>query len=164
MTTASCFAAHASDSPLVPHQVTRRVPGTNDVHIDIEFCGVCHTDIHYAWGRTTYPIVPGHEIVGKVRALGSSVTDLHIGQRVAVGCFVNSCHHCSSCDNDMEQYCLSGFTPTYNGPSADEGGVTYGGYSKNIVVDRHFVLKVPENLDPAGAAPLLCAGITPTHH
>jgi alcohol dehydrogenase (NADP+) len=163
MTTVSCYAAHASDSPLVPHQIARRTPGANDVHIDIEFCGVCHTDLHYAhndWGRTTYPIVPGHEIVGTVRALGSSVNDLHIGQRVAVGCFVGSCHHCSSCENDMEQYCLAGFTPTYNGPSADEGGVTYGGYSKNIVVDRHFVLKVPENLDPAGAAPLLCAGIT----
>ena len=163
MTNVSCYAAHASDSPLVPHQIARRTPGANDVHIDIEFCGVCHTDLHYAhndWGRTTYPIVPGHEIVGTVKALGVSVKDLHIGQRVAVGCFVGSCHHCSSCENDMEQYCLAGFTPAYNGASADEGGVTYGGYSKNIVVDRHFVLTVPENLDPAGAAPLLCAGIT----
>jgi len=95
MTTVSCFAAHTFNSPLVPHQIPRRTPGANDVHIDIEFCGVCHTDLHYAhndWGRTIYPIVPGHEIVGTVRALGSSVQDLQIGQRVAVGCFVGSCH------------------------------------------------------------------------
>ncbi len=163
MSTVSCYAAHAADAPLVPHHITRREPGAQDVHIDIEFCGVCHTDIHYAkndWGRSNYPIVPGHEIVGTVKALGAAVNDLRIGQRVAVGCFVGSCHHCSSCEADMEQYCLAGFTATYNSPSPDEGGVTYGGYSKSIVVDRHFVLTVPDNLDPAGAAPLLCAGIT----
>ncbi|MEO0316044.1 MAG: Aldehyde reductase YahK [Pseudomonadota bacterium] len=163
MTLVSCYAAHAADAPLKPHQITRRATGAKDVQIDIEFCGVCHTDIHYAkndWGRSNYPIVPGHEIVGTVRSIGPEVKDLRIGQRVAVGCFVGSCQHCSSCHSDMEQYCLNGFTATYNTPSKDPGGFTYGGYSKSIVVDRHFVLTVPDSLDPAGAAPLLCAGIT----
>jgi uncharacterized zinc-type alcohol dehydrogenase-like protein len=163
MTHVSCYAAHAADAPLKPHQINRRATGARDVQIDIEFCGVCHTDIHYAkndWGRSNYPIVPGHEIVGTVRAIGSEVKDLRVGQRVAVGCFVGSCQHCSSCHADMEQYCLNGFTATYNTPSKDPGGFTYGGYSKSIVVDRHFVLTVPDSLDPAGAAPLLCAGIT----
>jgi len=163
MTLVSCYAAHAADEPLKPHQITRRVAGAKDVQIDIEFCGVCHTDIHYAkndWGRSNYPIVPGHEIVGTVRAIGPEVSDLRVGQRVAVGCFVGSCQHCSSCHADMEQYCLNGFTATYNTLSKDPGGFTYGGYSKSIVVDRHFVLTVPDSLDPAGAAPLLCAGIT----
>ena len=107
MTLVSCYAAHAADGPLKPHQITRRATGAKDVHIDIEFCGVCHTDIHYAkndWGRSNYPIVPGHEIVGTVRAIGSEVKDLRVGQRVAVGCFVGSCQHCSSCHADMEQY------------------------------------------------------------
>ena len=163
MTLVSCYAAHAADAPLKPHQIARRDTGARDVQIDIEFCGVCHTDIHYAkndWGRSNYPIVPGQEIVGTVRSIGPEVKDLRIGQRVAVGCFVGSCQHCSSCHSHMEQYCLNGFTATYNTPSKDPGGFTYGGYSGSIVVDRHFVLTVPDSLDPAGAAPLLCAGIT----
>jgi len=133
------------------------------VAIDIAFCGVCHTDLHFAkndWGRSNYPLVPGHEIVGTVNAVGADVKKFKLGQKVAVGCFVNSCHTCSSCAVDLEQYCLKGVTGTYNAASVDPGGFTYGGYSKNIVVDEHFVLRMPDGLDLAGAAPLLCAGIT----
>jgi uncharacterized zinc-type alcohol dehydrogenase-like protein len=124
---------------------------------------VCHTDLHFAkndWGRSNYPLVPGHEIVGTVNAVGAGVKKFKLGQKVAVGCFVNSCHTCSSCAVDLEQYCLKGVTGTYNAASVDPGGFTYGGYSKNIVVDEHFVLRMPDGLDLAGAAPLLCAGIT----
>jgi uncharacterized zinc-type alcohol dehydrogenase-like protein len=163
MPSISSYAAQSATSPLAPHQITRRDVGSKDVKIDIEFCGVCHTDIHQArndWDGSNYPIVPGHEIIGKVSALGSEVKHLKIGQRVAVGCFVDSCHKCSSCKADLEQYCLNGFTATYNSATEDPGGFTYGGYSQSIVVDNHFVLTVPNGLDPAGAAPLLCAGIT----
>ena len=163
MATTSCFAALASDQDLVPHHIERRRIGPKDVAIDIAFCGVCHTDLHFAkndWGRSNYPLVPGHEIVGTVNAVGAEVKKFKLGQKVAVGCFVNSCHTCSSCAVDLEQYCLKGVTGTYNAPSVDPGGVTYGGYSKNIVVGEHFVLLMPEGLDLAGAAPLLCAGIT----
>ena len=163
MSATASYAAQSATTPLAPHTITRRDVGPKDVQIAIEFCGVCHTDIHFAhndWGRSNFPVVPGHEIVGTVSALGAEVQGLRVGQRVAVGCFVNSCHTCSSCRADMEQYCLNGLTGTYNAPSKDPGGFTYGGYSKNIVVDRHFVLTMPETLDPAGAAPLLCAGIT----
>ncbi len=163
MTLTASFAAQSATSPLGPHQITRRSVGAKDVQIEIEFCGVCHTDLHFSkndWGMSNYPVIPGHEIVGKISALGAEVTHLKIGQRVAVGCFVNSCHVCSSCEADMEQYCLSGFTTTYNSPTQDPGNFTYGGYSKRIVVDKHFVLTMPDGLDPAAAAPLLCAGIT----
>ncbi len=159
----SSFAAQSATSPLAPYEITRREVGPTDVQIDIEYCGVCHTDIHQSkndWGASNYPVVPGHEIVGKVITLGSEVKYLKIGQRVAVGCFVDSCHTCSSCKADLEQYCLNGFTATYNSTTKDPGGFTYGGYSKSIVVDTHFVLTIPDGLDPAGAAPLLCAGIT----
>ena len=163
MALTSCFAALASDQDLVPHHIPRRNIGPKDVGIDIAFCGVCHTDLHFAkndWGRSNYPLVPGHEIVGTVNAVGTEVKKFKLDQKVAVGCFVNSCHTCSSCAVDLEQYCLKGVTGTYNAPSVDPGGVTYGGYSKNIVVGEHFVLRMPEGLDLAGAAPLLCAGIT----
>ena len=163
MATTSCFAALASDQDLVLHQIERRRIGPKDVAIDIAFCGVCHTDLHFAkndWGRSNYPLVPGHEIVGTVNAVGADVKKFKLGQKVAVGCFVNSCHTCSSCAVDLEQYCLKGVTGTYNAVSADPGGFTYGGYAKHIVVDEHFVLRMPEGLDLAGAAPLLCAGIT----
>ena len=163
MALTSCFAALACDQDLVPHHIQRRGIGPKDVGIDIAFCGVCHTDLHFAkndWGRSNYPLVPGHEIVGTVNAVGSQVKNFKLGQKVAVGCFVNSCHHCSSCAVDLEQYCLNGVTGTYNAASVDPGGYTYGGYSKHIVVDEHFVLRMPEGLDLAGAAPLLCAGIT----
>ncbi len=163
MATTSCFAALASDQDLVPHHIQRRNIGPKDVGIDIAFCGVCHTDLHFAkndWGRSNYPLVPGHEIVGTVNAVGAEVKKFKLGQKVAVGCFVNSCHTCSSCAGELEQYCLKGVTGTYNAASVDPGGFTYGGYAKNIVVDEHFVLRMPEGLDLAGAAPLLCAGIT----
>ncbi len=163
MPSISSFAAQSATSPLAPYQIERRDVGPKDVQIAIEYCGVCHTDIHQSkndWGASNYPVVPGHEIIGKVSALGSEVKHLKIGQRVAVGCFVDSCHTCTSCNADLEQYCLNGFTATYNSATKDPGGFTYGGYSKSIVVDKHFVLTLPDGLDPAGAAPLLCAGIT----
>ena len=163
MSLTSSFAAQSSTTPVLPYQIQRREVGPNDVQIAVEFCGVCHTDIHYArndWGTTHYPVVPGHEIIGKVSALGAEVKHLQLGQRVGVGCFVDSCRTCSSCKANLEQYCLNGFTATYSSPSKDPGGFTYGGYSKSIVADKHFVLTIPEGMDPAGAAPLLCAGIT----
>ena len=163
MSIVSAFGATSPKTPIEPLNITRRAVGANDVQIEIEYCGVCHTDIHISrndWGGANYPVVPGHEIVGKVIGLGIDVHDLQMGQRVAVGCFVDSCRTCSSCKLDLEQYCLNGFTASYGSPTEDEGGFTYGGYSESIVADRHFVLTVPENLDPAGAAPLLCAGIT----
>ena len=162
-TPVASYAAQSATSPLAPHKIQRRAVGPKDVQIAIEFCGVCHTDLHQArndWGRANYPIVPGHEIVGKVTALGAEVTHLQVGQRVAVGCFVDSCGTCPSCQSHLEQYCLSGLKATYNSATQDPGGFTYGGYSKSIVVGEHFVLQVPDGLDPAGAAPLLCAGIT----
>jgi uncharacterized zinc-type alcohol dehydrogenase-like protein len=163
MTHVPAFGATSPTSLLEHLLIGRRPVGAQDVQIQIEFCGVCHTDIHMVrddWGGANYPVVPGHEVVGKVTSVGVDVLDLEVGQRVAVGCFVDSCRKCSSCEINLEQYCLNGFTATYGSATEDEGGFTYGGYSESIVVDRHFVLTVPENLDPAGAAPLLCAGIT----
>jgi len=161
--TTPSFAAHSATTPLSPLQIARRDVGPSDVHIDIDYCGICHTDLHVAkndWGRSVYPIVPGHEIVGRVRAVGGNVGRFSVGQRVAVGCFVGSCGTCSSCASHMEQYCLNGYTLTYGSPSQDPGGYTQGGYSKSIVVSQDFVLSLPDALDAAGAAPLLCAGIT----
>ena len=163
MFSTSSFAAHSATTPLSPLQIARREVGPLDVHIDIEYCGICHTDLHVAkndWGRSVYPIVPGHEIVGRVRAVGAKVKRFAPGQAVAVGCFVGSCGTYASCADHMEQYCLNGYTLTYGSPSADPGGYTQGGYSKSIVVGEHFVLSLPDGLDPAAAAPLLCAGIT----
>ena len=144
--------------------IERRLPGVKDVAIEIEYCGVCHSDIHFAhndWGATQYPLVPGHEIIGRVTAVGKDVTEFTLGQRVAVGCMVDSCGSCGSCDDGLEQYCDSGLVLTYNSyDHRHENVVTYGGYSQNIVVKDSFVIPVPENLDPAAAAPLLCAGIT----
>lgn len=157
------YAAQAADAPLGPFTFERREPGARDVQIAIEFCGICHSDIHYArneWRGTVYPAVPGHEIIGRVVKTGKDVTRLKEGQRVGVGCFVNSCGHCRSCDTGHENYCESGLVMTYGSVDAATKTPTYGGYSTTIVVDEHFVLTVPENLDPAGAAPLLCAGIT----
>ena len=163
MLTTPSIAAHSATAPLAPLAIARRALGEHDVQIDIDYCGICHTDLHVAkndWGRSVYPIVPGHEIVGRVRAVGAQVTRFAPGQAVAVGCFVGSCGTCSSCADLMEQYCLNGYTLTYGSPSADPGGYTQGGYSKSIVVGEHFVLSLPEGLNPAAAAPLLCAGIT----
>jgi len=157
------YAAQAANTPLVPFQFERRTPGDRDVQIGIDFCGICHSDIHFArneWGMTTYPFVPGHEIVGRVVKTGKDVKNVKAGQRVAVGCFVNSCQACASCTSGNENYCETGFTMTYGSPDLDGKTQTRGGYSNQIVVDEHFVFNLPANLDPAAAAPLLCAGIT----
>ena len=163
MPAASAYAATSATSPFTPLSVTRREPLPSDVAIDILFCGVCHSDLHTArseWGGTVYPVVPGHEIVGRVARVGSAVSSFKAGDLVGVGCMVDSCQHCASCAEGLEQYCESGMVGTYNAPDRHSGGVTYGGYSTSIVVDEKFVLRVSESLDPAAAAPLLCAGIT----
>lgn len=157
------YAAQSATSPLGPISISRREPLPQDVEIDILYCGVCHSDLHYArneWGFTTYPLVPGHEILGRVTRVGSEVKKFKVGDLAAVGCLVDSCRSCSSCASDLEQFCLNGPVFTYSGPDKHSGGMTYGGYSEKIVVDEAFTLKVPANLDPARAAPLLCAGIT----
>lgn len=165
-TSARSYAAQSATTPLAAHTITRREPTSSDVAIEILFCGVCHSDLHQArneWQSvmpTVYPLVPGHEIVGRVTSTGSAVSKFKAGDLVAVGCMVDSCRTCPQCQRGLEQYCASIPTLTYNSPDKHTGGVTYGGYSESIVVDQDFVLKVPENLDPAGAAPLLCAGIT----
>ena len=157
------YAAHSPTTPLVPFRFARRSPRTDDVAIEILFCGVCHTDIHHTrndWGRATYPMVPGHEIIGRVIEVGAAVSRFAVGDRVGVGCMVDSCKHCAACDKGLEQYCEEGSTFTYNGVDRQDGQATQGGYSQKIVVSQDFVLKIPEGLDLAGAAPLLCAGIT----
>jgi len=159
----AAYAGFSPDAPLAPYSITRRGTGPTDVAIHILHCGVCHSDIHTVrseWGAATYPCVPGHEIIGRVTAVGVEVTQFQPGQLVGVGCLVDSCRTCGSCEDHLEQYCTGGFTGTYNSPDPHLGGVTYGGYSAAITVDQRFVLRVPENLDPAAAAPLLCAGIT----
>ncbi|MEW6338879.1 MAG: NAD(P)-dependent alcohol dehydrogenase [Acidobacteriota bacterium] len=163
MTVARAYAAFSSTEPLKPHAVERRDPGRNDVEIDILFCGICHSDIHQVrdeWGGSMYPMVPGHEIVGRVTRIGASVARFKVGDLVGVGCMVDSCRTCENCARDLEQFCHKGAAYTYNGTEMDRATPTFGGYSTMVVVDEAFVLKVPENLDPAGAAPLLCAGIT----
>lgn len=160
------YANHSPTVQLEPFTFERREPRLEDVAIDILYCGICHSDIHSArneWGGTHYPFVPGHEIVGRVSAIGDKVTKFKVGDLVGVGCLVDSCRHCQSCNDGLEQYCENGWTATYN--SEDKiGGTphthTFGGYSDKITVSERFVLRVPENLDPAAAAPLLCAGIT----
>ena len=157
------YAAQSENSKLAPHAIERRELRNDDVAIDITYCGVCHTDIHYAendWGGTIYPVVPGHEIIGKVTAVGDNVKDFNVGDTVGVGCMVDSCRECSSCEKGLEQYCLNGMVPTYNGEDLHDKSITYGGYSEKIVVSDRFVVRVSEKLDPAKAAPLLCAGIT----
>ena len=157
------YAAQSADSPLAPFHFERRELRPNDVAIDIEYCGVCHSDLHTArsdWKGTVYPNVPGHEIVGRVSAVGPDVQSYKVGDKVAVGCMVDSCQHCDQCHGGEEQYCRHGMTGTYNSPDRITGDITYGGYSKHIVVREEFVLSVPDNLDMAKAAPLLCAGIT----
>ena len=157
------YAAFNETDPLAPHTIERRHLHAKDIFIDIEYCGVCHSDIHTAkgdWGKPNYPVVPGHEIIGRVKEIGSDVTKFKVGDLVGVGCMVESCQHCHSCDEGLEQYCENGFTGTYNSKNSKHGGITYGGYSENIVVEEDFVLHVPENIDVKAAAPLLCAGIT----
>jgi len=163
-TTVKAYGAKASTEDLKPLEIQRRAVGTDDVKIDITYCGVCHSDIHTVrndWKGSSYPVVPGHEIIGRVVEVGNGVNNYKIGDLVGVGCLVDSCQTCSSCEQDLEQFCENGATFTYN--SADKhilGKETYGGYSTSVVVDEKFVLRIPENLDEAGAAPLLCAGVT----
>lgn len=157
------YAARDAASPLAPFEFQRRDLRELDVRIDVLFCGVCHSDLHQArdeWRNTMFPVVPGHEIVGRVAEIGHGVTKYKVGQLVGVGCLVDSCRTCASCAEGLEQYCENGFVGTYNGNDRVSGDVTYGGYSTQLVVDEAFVLRVPENLDAAAAAPLLCAGIT----
>lgn len=157
------YGTPAANAKLKPLNIERRAVTLKDVEIDILFCGVCHSDLHTArndWGGTVYPAVPGHEIVGRVSKVGAEVHKFKVGDLAAVGCLVDSCRECSSCKQDLEQYCIPGFTGTYNGKDKHLGGRTFGGYADKIVVNEHFVLKVPENLDLAATAPLLCAGIT----
>jgi uncharacterized zinc-type alcohol dehydrogenase-like protein len=162
-TNVKAFGTNAADAPLNEMTIDRREVTAKDIEIEILYCGVCHSDLHTArndWGFTTYPAVPGHEIVGRVTKVGSEVTKLKVGDLAGVGCLVDSCQTCESCKKDLEQYCLTGWTGTYGGVDKHLGGPTLGGYSEKIVVDEHFVLKVPSNLNLAAVAPLLCAGIT----
>ncbi len=163
MPTANAYAAQSEASGLAPLTIERRELRGDDVAIEIDYCGVCHTDIHFAqndWGMTMYPVVPGHEIIGRVTAVGEHVSAFQPGDTVGVGCMVDSCRHCEPCQQGLEQYCLEGPVVTYNGIDRHDGTVTYGGYSDSVVVNEHFVVRIPEKLDPAAAAPLLCAGIT----
>lgn len=157
------WGAPAAGQPLAPLTIDRREPGPRDIVIDVLFCGVCHSDIHQVrdeWFAGAFPMVPGHEIVGRVIAVGAEVTKLAVGALAGVGCMVDSCRTCRPCGDDLEQFCAAGAAMTYNGTEMDRKTPTQGGYSTQIVVDEHFVLRIPEGLDPAAAAPLLCAGIT----
>ena len=163
MSTTKAYSASSAKARVLPTEIERRPVAANDVQIAIEHCGVCHTDIHFVnndWGMTNYPVVPGHEIVGRVTEVGSAVSKFKVGDRAAIGCLVDSCGSCSNCDKGLEQYCLNGFTATYNSETKDPGGFTYGGYATSIVAKESFVLKIPESLEGPGIAPLLCAGIT----
>ncbi len=162
MTTANAYGAHSASDPLGPIEIERREIGPKDVRIDISFCGICHSDIHFTrgeWGEIPYPAVPGHEIVGHVAEVGESVSAHAVGDRVGVGCMVNSCRECENCKKGEEQYCIPGNTQTYGSVDRD-GTITKGGYSTHVVVDEDFVLKIPDGMELDAAAPLLCAGIT----
>lgn len=160
---AKAFGTKAAEKPLERLNIQRRNVLSHDVEIEILYCGICHSDLHSArneWHGTTYPIVPGHEIVGKVTNVGNHVTKFKVGDLAAVGCMVDSCRTCDHCKDDLEQYCENGNTMTFNSPDKHLGGQTFGGYSESIVVNENFVLQLPANLDLAATAPLLCAGIT----
>lgn len=164
MSYVKAYSAESATSGLRPSTIERREPGAHDVEIAIEFCGLCHSDVHTIrseWGPAKYPLVPGHEIVGIVSRVGGAVAGFTVGERVGVGCMVDSCRECDSCLEGFEQYCEAGNTGTYNVVDRRNGGVvTQGGYSQSIVVDENYVLRIPEGMDPAAAAPLLCAGVT----
>jgi uncharacterized zinc-type alcohol dehydrogenase-like protein len=164
MSQAHGYAARSPSTPLAPFSFDRRSPGQLDVALDVLYCGVCHSDLHTArneWKNTVYPSVPGHEIVGRVTAVGSLVSKFKVGDLVGVGCMVDSCQHCAPCADGLEQYCENGFTGTYNGPEQGTGANTYGGYSSHMVVRESFVLGISHAAsDLAAVAPLLCAGIT----
>ena len=163
MISVKAYAAQSAKSALAPWSFQRRDVGPDDVLIDIAFCGVCHSDIHQVrneWGGATFPMVPGHEIVGHVAQVGKNVSKFSEGDRAGVGCFVDSCRICANCKADLEQFCKKGMSATYNGTEQDKKTPTFGGYSTRIVVDQKYVLKLPDQLDLAAVAPLLCAGIT----
>lgn len=163
MSNTKAYAAQSETSGLAPFSIDRRAPRSDDVSISIDYCGVCHTDIHFTqndWGVSLYPVVPGHEIVGRVTAVGSDVANHKVGDVVGVGCMVDSCRTCAACESDLEQYCLEGMTSTYNAQDRHDQSVTFGGYSEKIEVSERFVVKIPDKLDVKSAAPLLCAGIT----
>jgi len=157
------YAAKAVNTPLVPHEFDQRELRANDVAMEVLYCGVCHSDLHMArddWGWSSFPLIPGHEIIGRVTAVGADVTKYKVGDNVAVGCMVDSCQHCDQCHKGEEQFCREGMTLTYSGPDRITGEMTMGGYSKHLVAREEFVLRVPDGLDLSKAAPLLCAGIT----
>lgn len=163
MKTIKAYGMHSKTDALAPLNIKRRELEPTDVHIEILYCGVCHSDLHAGrndWGGTKYPIVPGHEIIGKVVGVGQTVTKFKVGDKIGVGCLVDSCRDCTSCKEGLEQYCENGSVGTYNGKDTILGGHTLGGYSERIVVDEAFALKIPENLELSKVAPLLCAGIT----
>ncbi|MGJ4789826.1 NAD(P)-dependent alcohol dehydrogenase [Leptospira koniambonensis] len=163
MIQAKGYAAAIAKAPLAPFQFDRRDAKEEDVVIDIQYCGICHSDIHQArdeWGGSIFPMVPGHEITGLVSKVGSKVTKFKVGDKVGVGCFVDSCRECEHCKAGLEQFCETGMSATYNGREQDRKTPTYGGYSNKIVVDQSYVLRIPDNLPLDAAAPLLCAGIT----
>lgn len=160
---AKAFGATSAEKPLEALTIHRRAVTPHDVEIEILYCGICHSDLHSArneWRGTTYPIVPGHEIVGKVIKIGNHVTKFKVGDLAGVGCLVDSCRECDHCKEGLEQFCEPGSTGTFNSPDKHLGGQTLGGYSESIVVDENYVLHLPKNLDLAAVAPLLCAGIT----
>ena len=157
------YGAPSATADLEPLNIQRRDVGPNDIKVDITYCGVCHSDIHTArndWKNSVYPVVPGHEIIGRVLEVGNNVKGYKTGDLVGVGCLVDSCQTCDSCKDHLEQYCENGWTGTYNSADKHLGLQTYGGYSTSIVVDEKFILRIPTNIDEKGAAPLLCAGIT----
>ncbi len=163
MSKVKAYAAHSKTDDLKPFSIERRKVLADDVEITIDYCGICHSDIHTVrndWGGSQYPVVPGHEIIGRVVHVGANVKDFKEGDLVGVGCMVDSCQTCDSCKENLEQYCENGATFTYNSEDKHLGGHTFGGYSEKIIVDKKFVLKVPKNIDVKGTAPLLCAGIT----
>lgn len=163
MTATKGYAVHSAGEPVAPWDFERRQPGAHDIQFDILYCGVCHTDIHYVrneWGGSIYPMVPGHEIVGRVTAVGNAVTKLKAGDLAGIGCLVDSCRECNNCQHGLEQYCKKGPIFTYNSYEKNGKTVTYGGYSDKIVAHEDFVLRVSDKLPLEGVAPLLCAGIT----
>jgi uncharacterized zinc-type alcohol dehydrogenase-like protein len=163
MTTTNAYAAQNATAPLAPFNFERRAVGAHDVQIEILYCGVCHSDIHQVrneWGGSMYPMVPGHEIVGKITSIGSHVKTFKVGDLAGIGCFVDSCRECDNCKESLQQYCEKGMVGTYNSKEKGTGLPTYGGYSTQIVVDEQYTLKVSDKLPLSGVAPLLCAGIT----
>jgi len=163
MTSTKAYAAKSATTPVEPWSIERRDPKPHDVQIEILYCGVCHSDLHTArneWGNTVYPVVPGHEIVGRVTKVGDHVKKYKVGDLAGIGCLVDSCRECDNCEEGLEQYCSNGMVGTYNSQEKDGSGLTYGGYSKQIVAHEDFILKISDKLPLEGVAPLLCAGIT----